>query len=439
MPAPQQLPNHPNLVNLRKRAKTLLIGWRAGQPTALARIAAWHPRARQLHETGSSALADAQLVVAREYGFGSWPSLVHHLRLEPQAQALHLMDRQFQATLPPIGGTATVGEVLGRRVELLRRGHRDGDPAAAGLLRAVGGARGYDEIQRTGLTLPRARAAVAREHGFAGWDAAMVYRDEPVDPRFEAAVEALVSGELDALRTLLDTDPALVTARSPFGHHATLVHYVAANGIELSRQWQTPPNAAPILRTLLARGADPDALCDTYGGGGAQTPLCLLVSSRHPADAGVQASLVEVLCRGGASPDGLDDDGLPLWTAITWGYSPAVEALARCGARVDNVVFAAALGDLPAVRRHFDGDGYAASNPARSGQRVGAHGPHLDPHHLTEYALIYAAGHNRRPVVEFLLGRNPDLDVSEPVFHSTALGAARYHGFTEIVALLEAT
>jgi ankyrin repeat protein len=139
------------------------------------------------------------------------------------------------------------------------------------------------------------------------------------------------------LHALLETDPGLVRARSPFGHHATLVHYVAANGVESTRQWQSPRNAVQVLRILLRHGADPNAVCDTYDGGSAQTPLYLLVSSMHPAQAGVQGSLVEELCRGGANPNGLDEDGLPLWTAITYGYPAAVDALARSGARVDNL------------------------------------------------------------------------------------------------------
>jgi hypothetical protein len=40
-------------------------------------------------------------------------------------------------------------------------------------------------------------------------------------------------------------------------------------------------------------------------------------------------------------------------------------------------------------------------------------------------------------VVEFLLGKKPDLSVTEPFFGATARGVASYHGHTEIVALIE--
>ena len=57
--------------------------------------------------------------------------------------------------------------------------------------------------------------------------------------------------------------------------------------------------------------------------------------------------------------------------------------------------------------------------------------------HLDLDALIWAAAHDRRPVVEFLLTKGPDLRVTEPCFHATALGAARYLGNDEMAALLE--
>jgi ankyrin repeat protein len=289
-------------------------------------------------------------------------------------------------------GDRTVGDVLQRRVDGLRD-----------------------------VPLQVAREAIARDHWFASWEAAMAAAEAPVDRDFEAAADAIPAGDVATLRALLGARPELIRMRSPFAHRAMLVHHVAANGIEAGRQWQSPPNATEVLRTLLDHGAEPDALCETYGGGRAQTPLCLLVSSVHPAKAGVQAALVEALCRAGARPDGLDDDGLPLWTAITFGYSAAAEALARAGARVDDVIFAAALGDVGAVQASL---------------AVATRRPELDPGLTLEYALIYAAAHDRRDVVALLLEQRPDLSVTEPVFGATALGAARYHGYTETAALI---
>lgn len=310
-----------------------------------------------------------------------------------------------------------LGEVLDRQVALLREAHRTGDPVAAEVLRGTG-IKGADGEPPGGpLTEESARLAVALDHGYAGWEAARADADVMVDTRFEAAADAIQWGELTALRGLLDAHPPLISMRSPFPHHCTLLHHVAANGVEVERQLQSPRNAAQVMRLLLDRNAEPDAACDLYGGGPSMTTLCLLVSSCVPAAAGVQASLVEVLCHGGAAVNGPEDDGTPLDTAISFGYTQAAEELVRCGARVDNLVFHAALGDLTAVREYF-----AAGVPAGN---------------LLEHALGAAALHGRRNVVEFLLGQGPDLSFTDPSFGVSARGAASYAGHTEIVALID--
>ena len=87
----------------------------------------------------------------------------------------------------------------------------------------------------------------------------LAHADEVVDPAFEAACDAIVEGDAAVLRALLARDPALLHARSRFAHHQTLLQHVAANGIEHSRQWQSPPNAVEIAEILLGAGAEPDA------------------------------------------------------------------------------------------------------------------------------------------------------------------------------------
>jgi hypothetical protein len=63
---PELLPVQTNLEQLRRQAKDLLRAAKAGDAEALARIAAVADRLT---------LASAQLVLAREYGFASWPRL----------------------------------------------------------------------------------------------------------------------------------------------------------------------------------------------------------------------------------------------------------------------------------------------------------------------------------------------------------------------------
>ena len=112
-----------------------------------------------------------------------------------------------------------------------------------------------------------------------------------------------MAGDLDRLTALLDREPRLVTARSLRDHRSTLLHYVAANGVEQERQ-RSPKNAEAVAELLLRRGADPDALAFTYGGGPGQTTLNLAVTSVHPEEAGVMGDIVAALARGGGGSTG---------------------------------------------------------------------------------------------------------------------------------------
>lgn len=68
----RSLPDRPNLDQLRRRAKELRDAARAGEPSALNRFAS-HLAAPSRGEAVS--LAAAQVVIAREHGFVSWPRL----------------------------------------------------------------------------------------------------------------------------------------------------------------------------------------------------------------------------------------------------------------------------------------------------------------------------------------------------------------------------
>jgi hypothetical protein len=138
------------------------------------------------------------------------------------------------------------------------------------------------------LSLPDARLIVARDHGFASWS---IVRGE-CDPIFELAVDAVVLGRMQELDRLLVDAPDLIRRRSAYGHRATLLHYTAANGVEIRRQ-VVPANAAEITARLLDAGADAAARLNAYGA----TPdtLSMLRSSAHPRAAGVAAEIERVL------------------------------------------------------------------------------------------------------------------------------------------------
>jgi hypothetical protein len=63
---PRTLSPRPDIRQLRRQAKELLRQALAGEASAVARI----------HQVGRQpSLASAQLALAREHGFGSWPAL----------------------------------------------------------------------------------------------------------------------------------------------------------------------------------------------------------------------------------------------------------------------------------------------------------------------------------------------------------------------------
>ena len=76
------LPARPSLEQLKKQAKSFINGYGADVPEILARIREHHPHWRNATAAISQkgfTLADAQLVIAREYGFESWPKLKAHV------------------------------------------------------------------------------------------------------------------------------------------------------------------------------------------------------------------------------------------------------------------------------------------------------------------------------------------------------------------------
>ena len=82
--APRTLPKKPNLDQLKKQAKDLLNAFRAADPAAIAEVRTHYAGAPATsHKLAPEAafdaeafqLSDAQLVLARAYGFASWPKL----------------------------------------------------------------------------------------------------------------------------------------------------------------------------------------------------------------------------------------------------------------------------------------------------------------------------------------------------------------------------
>jgi len=91
------LPDRPHLDVPRREARELLAEWRKGDRGALERIRGRHPSLATSDDeaiaTGPFRLADAQLVVAREYGFAHWAELKQRIEANSPARELALAIR----------------------------------------------------------------------------------------------------------------------------------------------------------------------------------------------------------------------------------------------------------------------------------------------------------------------------------------------------------
>jgi len=276
---------------------------------------------------------------------------------------------------------------------------------------------------------------------------------------FERAADAVVDGDLVTLAALLAADPGLATARServtdrtPPVHRATLLHYIAANGVEDERQ-RSPANAVEVARLLLSAGADPNALADMYGG--ECTTLSLLVSSTPPARAGVQVPLIDALVDCGASvePLGSGHWGSPLITALVFGFVEAAESLVRRGAAVNSLAAAAGLGRLDGVRTMLpaasaDDRQQALALATQHGHLevtralldAGADPNRLNPSGMHAHAtpLHHAALGGHEAVVRLLVERGARIDVEDTIYQATPAGWAAHGGHLAIADYLGA-
>jgi hypothetical protein len=267
--------------------------------------------------------------------------------------------------------------------------------------------------------LADAQFFLAREHGFPSWpkfaeQVRALENAQSAVASFEAAVDAVVAGDEQALAALLRKDPGLARARSLREHRSTLLHYCSANGVEDFRQ-RTPENIVAIARMLLDAGAMVNAESEAYGGG--STTLMLTATSVHPERLGVQIPLMELLLERGGTIDGREST---VNVCLRNGRRAAAEFLAARGGRLD-LEGACGVGELDAVQAFFAEDG--ERKPSATVQQ------HAD-------GFGWACEFGRLAVVEFLLQHGMRGDATLRADGVTPLHWAALGGHVEIVKLL---
>jgi hypothetical protein len=263
------LPGNANLEQLRNGAKSFQRAVRSGDSGAADVVREFHPRLNDVAlcapELEGFTRADAQLVVARQFGFSSWPKLKAHLDLVARyARSPH--DQ-------PVGGplsddAAIIDEFL--RLACLTYGDDD-----------------RDRLRRAQLLLEK-HDWLAR---------ANIYT-------------IAATGEVDSARDLLTPEPSRASrVGGPFGWEPLLYLTYARLPLGSGR------SGVGVARLLLDHGADPNAgylweglvppftaLTGALGGGG--------TIPRHPEE----LALARLLLEAGADPN----DGQALYNR-GWG------------------------------------------------------------------------------------------------------------------------
>ncbi|MCE2431594.1 MAG: hypothetical protein J4F29_01515 [Candidatus Latescibacteria bacterium] len=239
---------------------------------------------------------------------------------------------------------------------------------------------------------------------------------------FEEAVDAVIVGDTETLKLLLEREPDLVHMRSSRAHRAMLIHYVAANGVEDERQ-RTPVNAVDVAHVLIDAGTEIDATF--LDGGSGTTPLVSLVTSFHPHRSGVAAELVRVFVNAGARVDGIKGDDEPLKLALSFEYPESVQVLLECGAKIANVEIAAGLGELKLVKKFVDEGDIPSRELEEAFWCACKYGYTEVVKCLLKCGLMLASQRGRRDTVEMLLDFGASVELKND-FGGTALGSAMY-------------
>ena len=334
----QQLPERPNLEQLKKQAKSLLHGARAGELAALERM-----KGRSL------ALHEAQSVIAREYGFKSWKELREHV----EERSL-----SFAAAVEEFVRCATGG-------------------ASARALRLLA------------LHPAIAHASLHTE---------------------------LVLGDAAAVEARLEKEPGLVNVAGGVQGWEPLL-YACHTCVQRS-----PEGLVAIARSLLARGANPNA--EYHWNWHRELPRTALWAALCAV---AHLPLAQVLLEGGANPT----DGVSMHITAGSGNLDALELLHRFGVNVDGIP-----GGVPPLR-------YILGWAHNDGPRVAGigwlleHGAdaNLSWGELNDAPLHLAAQRWDVPMTELLVAHGADIHRRRSDGR-TAHTLAELHGNQDIAAWL---
>jgi uncharacterized protein len=284
-----------------------------------------------------------------------------------------------------------------------------------------------------------------------------------MEVRFHPAIAAITAGDVDELKSLLQHDPSLATARSSRSH-PTLLQCLVLDFVEL-------PNKLEVARALIDAGAEING------------PLVAAASINNFESLGLLLD-----CGGQVNGAG---SWSPLEEALYWGQQEAIDLLLARGASIHNLRIASGLGRVDLIENFFNSDGSLkpdagkidwpfgglekSSLPSKIKSELQAKisrwtndrseivnnafvyacmGNHIEAAKLLlhkgaeidaippgfDYSgtgLHYAALHGHRPMVEFLIAQGANFNVRDTKVHNTPAGWADFGGHAELKAYLD--
>jgi ankyrin repeat protein len=338
----RKLPKDPDLGQLKRQAKELLDGFLAGEGGVVPEVNRFYHDA----DAAKFALHDAQLVLARSYGFQSWPKLkayVDGITVERLAQAVRAGDleqvRKILRLRPELVNvpmawnnehTALHYAVLGRMPEMVRVLMEHGADARVGIsprndatsALTIATERGYGEI----LTI------IGEEEERR--DTSRPAVDEaPAELR-----QALRAGDENRAIAILERHPELIHSQMP-GNRRTALHLASAlllrrlagwlldHGADVNRQAQygaTPLDMAGRLRDAGEKATRMPAMVKLLRERGAQLTV------RSAVILG-DADFLRARHAEGALAEPLDEDGWLLGLAAEYDRPEILKLLLDLG------------------------------------------------------------------------------------------------------------
>ncbi len=438
----RQLPPRPSIEQFRKQAKSLLKRQRAADAEALTRIRESHPRWRKLSEQQLAALpftlADAQLVIASEYGFASWSKLQSHVKTLEAASAT----AETVASLRDAAGKgdfARLNALLDVHPELIDE--RGGEGVRTALHQAVFG----NSEAAVKLLLERGANPNIRCEGDNAYPlhfAVEKNRVPIIRLLVEHGADTVGEGDYHELGVI-----GWATAWEHFQPDPATVAYLLAHGARHNIFSAVAMGDVETIRGLIARRSE-DLERRMNGSRMRCMPMHLAVIHRQPA---ALRALLEL----GANLESRDEAGFtPLDHAALIGASDMVSILIDAGAEL-RLPAAAALGRHADIARLLHRDPGALKPEGRWSRliiRASEYGsgdmietllcngasvnirdnPRTSIDSTAGYTPLHAAAFSGNlKVIPVLLRHGADVRAREEKYHGTPAGWADYAGHKE--------